>query len=70
MSGRIILAGGSGFLGQSLATYLSAKGFECVTLSRSTQVRKDCAHWDGATVGDWAQHLEGAAAIINLTGVA
>ncbi len=36
MRGRIVLAGGSGFLGQSLAARLSAAGYEPVVLSRST----------------------------------
>lgn len=68
MSGRVILAGGSGFLGQSLAAHLAKLGYESVVLTRSTRNRPGYVQWDGATVGDWKQHLEGAAAIVNLAG--
>lgn len=68
MSGRVILAGGSGFLGQSLATHLNAIGYDTVVLTRSSRSRPGYNHWDGATLGKWAQHLDGASAIINLTG--
>ncbi len=68
MNGRVILVGGSGFLGQSLAAHLATQGYESVVLTRSTQKRPGYAHWDGATAGDWSQHLEGATAVVNLTG--
>lgn len=68
MMKRVILAGGSGFLGQSLSEHLATLGYESIVLSRSSRTRPGYAHWDGASVGDWAQHLDGASAIINLTG--
>jgi uncharacterized protein len=68
MGGRVILAGGRGFLGQSLATHLAAKGWQTITLTRSPRDRADCHCWDGATVGAWAKQLDGARAIVNLTG--
>jgi uncharacterized protein len=68
MKKRVILAGGSGFLGQSLSAHLSTLGYECIVLSRSSRNRAGYAQWDGATVGDWTRHLDGADAIINLTG--
>jgi uncharacterized protein len=61
---RIILAGGSGFVGGALAPALRAKGYEPLVLGRSSA---DLA-WDGKTLGDWANALEGAEAVINLTG--
>lgn len=70
MKPRVVLAGGSGFLGQALAKVLLGKGYEVVVLSRG--VPADGAirqlHWDGETVGDWSQAIEGAKAIVNLTG--
>jgi uncharacterized protein len=68
---RIILAGGSGFVGQALAPVLVAKGYNVVVLGRSAVHRRngvDYLQWDGKTIGDWASALEGAEAIVNLTG--
>jgi len=68
---RIILAGGTGFVGQALAPVLVAKGYRVVVLGRSAAHRKDGVEylqWDGKNVGDWSSALEGAEAIVNLTG--
>ncbi|MBX3324226.1 MAG: DUF1731 domain-containing protein [Phycisphaeraceae bacterium] len=70
MSNRhIVIAGGSGFLGVSLATHLRAMGREVVIVSRSRPAGA-FAHesWDGATVGSWARVLDGAAGLVNLAG--
>jgi uncharacterized protein (TIGR01777 family) len=69
--GRIVVAGGSGFLGVSLATHLVARGWEVVVLSRTQpRVRGGWKHigWDARTVGDWAGVLEGADGVVNLVG--
>lgn len=68
---RIVIAGGSGFLGQVLAHYFLSAGGDVVILTRSpgqSGLLGRQVGWDGRTVGDWARELEGAAAIINLTG--
>lgn len=75
---RVILAGGSGFLGRSIAGHLANGGYEVVVLSRSAplaaekaqsgQPQVEWVRWDARTVGDWAKHLEGAAAVVNLAG--
>ena len=67
---RIILAGGSGFLGRLLADYLHARGWEPVVLTRnpSAKARFKEVAWDARTVGDWARELDGAEAVINLAG--
>ncbi|HSV62808.1 MAG TPA: TIGR01777 family oxidoreductase [Chthoniobacterales bacterium] len=67
----VVLAGGSGFLGQSLAKVLLGKGYEVVILSRGAHregsgIRQ--LHWDDKTLGDWSQSIDGAKAIVNLTG--
>ena len=69
-SPRVILAGGSGFLGRALARALLVRGYQPIILTRSP---RECSgfkevFWDGAHVGDWIQHLNGAAAIVNLAG--
>jgi uncharacterized protein len=68
---RIILAGGSGFLGTALACELIRHGHEVVVFTRSPQTRTDGVRevaWDGKNLGGWVQLLEGAQAIVNLTG--
>ncbi len=69
--GHVVIAGGSGFLGQSLARALLKRGTQVVILSRSKPADLAGARhltWDARTVGDWAQCLEGARAIVNLAG--
>ena len=61
---RIILAGGSGFVGSALVPALRAKGYEPIVLGRG----ETDLQWDGKHVGEWANALEGAQAVVNLTG--
>lgn len=68
---RIVIAGGSGFLGISMATQFSREGADVTVLSRSipkVSGRWSHASWDGYTLGNWRQVLEGADAIVNLSG--
>ncbi len=68
---RIILAGGSGFLGQVLARHFQAHDWEVVVLTRKPKILTKGirrVHWDGETLGDWTGELEGASALINLAG--
>ncbi|MCB9450915.1 MAG: TIGR01777 family protein [Anaerolineaceae bacterium] len=67
MTKRVILAGGSGFLGGHLEQALLDRNYEPVVLTRSPRKPNQVA-WDGKTPGDWTQYLEGAAAVINFTG--
>jgi uncharacterized protein (TIGR01777 family) len=71
MKRRVVLAGGSGFLGQALRRVLVGKGYDVVILSRGNEC--DSAgvqqlHWDGQHLGDWWHSLDGASALVNLTG--
>jgi len=70
-SRRVIIAGGSGFLGVSLARHLSTAGWSIVILSRHRPKpegpwRHVC--WDARKLGEWSCELDGAAALINLVG--
>jgi uncharacterized protein len=68
---RVILAGGSGFIGQCLTQELLARNYEVVVLTRSPRARNDGvaeAQWDGEHGGEWSRFLTGAEAIVNLTG--
>ena len=68
---RIILAGGSGFLGGELAKHFTALGWGVVILTRTPKTRSDSARevaWDSKSLGNWKSELEGASAVVNLTG--
>ena len=69
---RVVIAGGSGFLGHGLASHLTKSGYNVVTIARGPLVPADArwqhATWDARTVGDWVRHLDGAHAIVNLAG--
>src|SRR5690554_8142844 len=68
---KIIIAGGSGFIGRYLSTYFSDKGNEVVVLSRGASESKGkirFVHWDGKTLSGWERELEGADVLINLSG--
>ncbi|WP_431123205.1 TIGR01777 family oxidoreductase [Flagellimonas flava] len=68
---KIILAGGSGFLGSILQEYFKDKCQQIIVLSRKSYVEKDnirFMEWDGISLGTWAVELENADAVINLSG--
>jgi uncharacterized protein (TIGR01777 family) len=67
---RVVLAGGSGFLGRALAKELLARNYEVVVLTRTPQLRSGAKEmaWDGKTSGEWIEFLDGAEAVINLAG--
>lgn len=70
-SRNVVIAGGSGFLGISLATHLSQAGHRVVILSRNPpRAAGPWRHvgWDARTVGDWSSELDGAAGVVNLVG--
>ena len=70
-SGRIVIAGGTGFLGASLARWLADKGCDVVALSRrepGSDHPGRWVRWDGRSLADWANELDGAAGLVNLTG--
>lgn len=64
-----MLAGGSGHLGTLLAEARITAGDEVVVLTRAPQpARWRSVAWDGATVGAWADELDGADVLVNLAG--
>jgi uncharacterized protein (TIGR01777 family) len=68
---QIVIAGGSGFIGSALTREFSARGREVFILTRNPRQRDDGVHeilWDGEHSGEWTQCLDGAEAVINLTG--
>jgi uncharacterized protein len=80
-SKRLILAGGSGFIGTQLTRAAVGQGFEVVVLTRrpkgeppraavlaqkTPEVRE--VQWDGRSIGLWVEELDGAYAVVNLAG--
>lgn len=69
--GTIVIAGGSGFVGVSLAASLAERRYGVIVLSRTPpKPRGSWRHvaWDARTLGEWAAALEGARAVVNLVG--
>lgn len=70
---RILIAGGTGFIGQQLCRSLQADLHEVIVLSRNpnpTTLPSGVQHaqWDGRTGHGWSHLLDGADAIVNLAG--
>jgi uncharacterized protein (TIGR01777 family) len=68
---KVVIAGGTGFLGGALAERLTADGCDVIVLSRraASPVRGRVVVWtpDG-DVDAWASELDGADAVVNLAG--
>jgi uncharacterized protein (TIGR01777 family) len=64
---KIIIAGGTGFLGENLEQFFLNKNYEVKILTRNPK-RKNEIFWDSKTVGTWKNELENADILINLTG--
>ncbi len=70
MPPKILIAGGTGFLGTLLARHLAPR-FDVRLLSRNPAPKNSPAPiipWDGASLGPWTRELEGSHALINLAG--
>ena len=70
---KIIIAGGSGFIGTKLAEKFENCGYEVVILTRTPKKSRANSSirfvgWDGKTPGDWFSEIEGSQAVVNLAG--
>ena len=68
---KIVIAGGTGFLGSCLKDYYAATDTHLVILTRGISRREgnvSYVQWDGKSTGKWCQEIEGADALINLNG--
>ncbi|HEV7240472.1 MAG TPA: TIGR01777 family oxidoreductase [Thermoanaerobaculia bacterium] len=67
---RIVIAGGSGFIGETLVRRLVARGDDVAVLSRNpakVQAGRGVG-WDGKTQSSWSHEVANADAIVNLAG--
>lgn len=72
---KIVLAGGTGFIGRVLLRELSDKEHEVILLTKHLSTAEHLENkfikvvwWDRKTVGDWVKHIDSADAVINLCG--
>ncbi|MDQ8180547.1 TIGR01777 family oxidoreductase [Pelagicoccus sp. SDUM812005] len=68
---KLVIAGGTGFLGQALARHFARKNWQVTILTRDTRAATLAGRlvpWDGRTIGPWTAALENAHALINLCG--
>lgn len=71
---KVMISGGTGRIGWALAQDLAHDGHEAILLTRKTNPVKVTPkgirflHWDGISVGDWANELETTDAVVNLAG--
>ncbi|MBB6238948.1 hypothetical protein HDC90_003595 [Pedobacter sp. AK013] len=69
--GKIVLAGGNGYLGSVLAKYFSSLADQVIILARKPQATTGnikALVWDGKTIGEWTRSLLGADLLVNLCG--
>ncbi|MEA4857356.1 MAG: TIGR01777 family oxidoreductase [Solidesulfovibrio sp.] len=70
---RVVIAGGTGFIGRALVRSLTDDGHEAVVLSRTASGHRSrpgvtFAPFDGRTATGWGHLLDGAGALVNLAG--
>ena len=71
MINKVVLAGGSGYLGDLLANHFCKQAKEIVIFSRKIHPPKNNIRfvtWDGKNFGAWVDELENVDLLINLTG--
>jgi uncharacterized protein len=67
---KVVIAGGTGFIGSSLAFHLHKHGFQPVILARNRPKNStfEFQSWDAVNQGEWTKCLEDSFAIVNLVG--
>ena len=68
---KIIIAGGTGWLGSAIVGYYRGMQHDLVVLTRSARPPHDgvrYVQWDGCSMGEWYNEFDGADLVINLTG--
>ena len=68
---KLVLPGGSGFLGRRLARWFGDRGWDVITLTRRPDAMPPAGrsvYWDGRSLGGWTHELAGADAVVNLAG--
>ncbi len=66
---RVLIAGGTGFLGSALRRSLVSAGHEVRVLTRRQPASPGEIHWDGISPAGWEPALQESDAVVHLTGV-
>jgi uncharacterized protein len=65
---KVLIAGGSGFLGTALKNSLTEHHHNVFVLTRRPSKRPDEIHWDGKTANEWGHRVNEMDAVVNLAG--
>lgn len=68
---KVVIAGGSGFIGKYLTDYFVKNQTKVVVLTRNSSMYQNHIHyvnWDGKNLDFWIRELENSNLLINLTG--
>lgn len=67
---KVIIFGGTGFIGKSLAVFLNNQNYKVTIVGRSavTLPNIESVLWDAKTLGTWKEKLEHVDIIVNLAG--
>jgi len=65
---KVLIAGGTGFLGTALINSLKRDKHEVITLTRRPPQNSDQTQWDGKTMNGWGYLVNEVDAVIHLTG--
>ena len=65
---KVLIAGGSGFLGTALRESLKKDGQEVFILTRQSSRKPNEIQWDGKTANGWGHVVNDMDAVVNLTG--
>lgn len=65
---KVMIAGGSGFIGAALVRELQAAGHEVWILTRQSRRRENEIEWDGITAEGWRGRIGEMDAVVNVTG--
>ncbi len=65
---KIVIAGGTGFLGAKLVEHWRELRHDVVVLTRGASAHGRALRWDGRTDGTWMRELDGADVVVNLAG--
>jgi uncharacterized protein (TIGR01777 family) len=67
---KVVIPGGSGYLGRILSRYFVGQGHEVCVLSRASSSEQAwrVVQWDAKTIGTWASEIDGADVVVNMAG--
>jgi len=75
MALKIVITGGTGFIGRALSQQLLDHDYHVVVLTRNVERAKSIlsprvipVQWDGKTLAGWVKQIENASAVVNLAG--